>query len=100
MPHLDIGYAAKVMALGVFIKAILMVAVVTTVAATTFGQSLILVLVSACATGVFALLVVLIQTRSDRRLHERLDRLETSQAREIAAQTRELSTVVESGGDK
>ncbi len=70
------SYAAKVMSLGVFAKAVLMASVVTIVGATTFGESLILVLVSASATGVFALLVVLIQVRAERSLHARIDALE------------------------
>ena len=97
---MHVGFAGKVMGLGVIVKAILMVAVVTTIGATTFGESLVLVIVSACATGAFALLVVLIQTHSEQRIHERIDKLEAAQKRELAAQTREISTVVENGVDK
>jgi cytochrome c biogenesis protein CcdA len=70
------SYAAKVMALGVGIKAVIMGTVVTILAATTFLQSVLLVLISATATGVFGLVIVLIQNHAEQRFHRRIDYLE------------------------
>lgn len=90
------SYGAKVLAAGVAAKAVVMSALVTLLAATAFWQSLVLVIVSAVATGIFALLVVLIQTHSERELHGRIDRLEqrtvTKVEKKIDEQTK---TIVE-----
>jgi Flp pilus assembly protein protease CpaA len=87
------NYASKVMTLGVLVKAVLISALVTVLGATTFLQSIILVLVSAAATGVFALLVVLIQTHSERAMHERIDKLESraGEAQSIAEGTQAIA---------
>lgn len=70
-------YAAKVMGIGVMFKAIVMGTLVSILAVTSFVQSVVLVLVSATATGIFGLIIVLIQVHSERALHERMDRVET-----------------------
>lgn len=69
-------FAAKAISLGVIGKAILMGTLVSVLAVTSFTQSIILVLVSACATGVFGLIIVLIQTHAEKEMHRRLDGLE------------------------
>jgi Flp pilus assembly protein TadB len=69
-------FAAKVIGPAVALKAILMGVLVTLLAAAGFVQSLILVLVSATATGIFGIVIVVIQTHSERNLHRRLDTLE------------------------
>jgi hypothetical protein len=71
------SYAAKVVTLGVMFKAIVMGLLVSLLAVTAFDRSIILVLVSATATGIFGILIVLIQTHSEARLHMRIDALET-----------------------
>lgn len=76
MPLRRVSYGAKVITAGVALKAALMGTLVSVLAVAPFVESLVLVLVSAAATGVFAVLVVLIQVHSERNLHERLDWLE------------------------
>lgn len=70
------SYGAKVLAVGVTVKAVLMAAILTLLADAAFWQSIVIALVSATATGVFAVLVVVIQIHSERTLHDRIDRLE------------------------
>lgn len=69
-------FAAKVIIPGVIGKAVLMATLVTVLAITSFAQSIILVLVSATATGLFGILIVIIQVHSERSIHNRIDRLE------------------------
>lgn len=88
------GYGAKVISLAVALKAVLMASVVTLLASTTFGQSLILVLVSATATGIFGVLIVLIQVRSERNLHARLDTLERRAAERMDTLPAEVATTI------
>jgi hypothetical protein len=90
---MTMSYGAKVMVIGVSVKAVLMSAVVTVLAATSFQQSLILVIVSATATGVFALLAVIIQTHSAQGMYERLERLErrAGEAKVIAQETHAIT---------
>lgn len=71
------SYAAKVVTLGVMLKAIIMGTLVSLLAVSAFGKSIILVLVSATATGIFGILIVLIQTHSEARIHERLTAVES-----------------------
>jgi ABC-type bacteriocin/lantibiotic exporter with double-glycine peptidase domain len=71
------SFASKVITGGVFAKAILMGTLVTIIAATSFYQSVILVLVSATATGIFGILIVIIQTHSERAIHARIDALDS-----------------------
>jgi len=71
-----LNYGAKVLAIGVTVKAVLMSLMVTLLAATAFWQSLVLVVVSAAVTGIFAVLVVVVQANAERSLRARLDRLE------------------------
>jgi hypothetical protein len=71
------SYAAKVITAGVMLKAVVMGTLVSLLAVTAFTQSIILVLVSATATGIFGLLIVLVQTHSEARLHQRINDLET-----------------------
>lgn len=88
----QIPYAAKVMSIGVVFKAIVMSTLVTVLAATTFGQSIILVLVSATATGIFGLIIVLIQVKSEQHLHDRVNQMEKQinvKANQITAKTEE-----------
>lgn len=73
------GFGAKVITAAVIVKAVLMASIVTLVAATTFAQSIVLVLISAAATGVFGIAIVLIQVHSERTIHRRLDILEERQ---------------------
>lgn len=97
-------YPAKIMATGVVFKAVIMATLVTVIAATTFIQSIILVLVSATATGIFGLVIVLIQVHSERGLHERINKMETqidtksdeikTQASDIAEKTQQIAEVV------
>lgn len=70
-------YAAKVVTLGVMLKAIVIGTLVSLLAVSAFGKSIILVLVSATATGVFGILIVLIQTHFEARIHERLNAVES-----------------------
>lgn len=87
------------MAVGVTLKALLMTSVVLLLGATTFLESLALVLVSATATGVFGLLIVLIQVRSERSLHKRMDTLEVkaTDAATKAAVTAETTQTIAEG---
>lgn len=91
------SYSAKVLTAGVTVKAVLMSALVTLLAATAFWQSVVLVAVSAAITGVFAVLVVVVQVHAEKALHSRLDRLEdrtrTTVERRLEEQTK---TIVES----
>lgn len=74
---MGVGQAApKLIALGVVAKAVLMTAVVTILGATTFLESLALILTSATATGIFGLLIVIVQVRGERALHQRMDTIE------------------------
>lgn len=89
-------FAAKVIIPGVFAKAVLMATLVTILAVTSFVQSVILVLVSATATGIFGILIVIIQIHSERGLHERMDKLEeTTQVAVTQAKEEVTSTVQE-----
>lgn len=72
------SFATKVIVPGVVGKAVLMGTLVSVLAVTSFGKSLILVLVSATATGIFGILIVLIQVHSERAIHKRMDKLEES----------------------
>lgn len=96
------SYGAKMMAAGVGVKAVVMAGVVTLLAATTFWESVVLVLISAIATGCFAIVVVMVQARSERSLHDRLDRLErqttVSVARKLEEQTKTIVESVEQAG--
>lgn len=76
MPKAKMSYATKVVTLGVSLKAILMGVAVSLLAVTAFEKSIILILISASATGIFGILIVLIQTRSEARIHERLNTVE------------------------
>lgn len=95
-------FAAKVIAPAVAIKALLMGVLVTVLAAAGFVQSLILVLVSATATGVFGIVIVVIQTHSERNLHHRMDVLEDKanaiegKADTIAAKAESIETKTDS----
>jgi low affinity Fe/Cu permease len=72
-----VSYAAKLISAGVAVKAVLMGVLVSIVAAsTTFTESIVLVLVSALATGAFGIIIVLVQTHAERAMHKRLDNLE------------------------
>jgi hypothetical protein len=70
------SFASKAVSAGVAAKALLMGALVSLLGATTFADSIVLVLVSATATGVFGIIIVLIQTHSDAAVHRRLDELQ------------------------
>lgn len=61
--------------IAVVIKAIL-IGLVAALLNVEFERALILVAVSAILTGMFALVITLVQARHDRRLSERLARLE------------------------
>lgn len=101
-------YAGKIMTIGVLLKAVVMGSLVTLLATTSFVQSIILVLVSATATGIFGLLIVLIQVHSERNIHDRLDKVENrvdekageikAQAQDIADKTDQIATVVSPEG--
>jgi len=71
-----------------------MATVVSLLAATAFWQSLVLVIVSATATGIFGILIVIIQTHSEKAIHARLDQLE----RQTQNQTRTIVAKVEEKG--
>lgn len=71
-----VSHGAKVIGAGVIAKAVLMGVLVTVLAVEPFLESLALVLVSACATGIFGLVIVLVQVHAERELHGRMDRLE------------------------
>jgi hypothetical protein len=90
-------YAAKVMGIGVAFKAVIMATVVSFLAAetnTTFAQAVFLVLISATATGIFGLIIVLIQTHAEKGLHQRIDYLETK-ANVIDSTTQQTKTTTE-----
>jgi divalent metal cation (Fe/Co/Zn/Cd) transporter len=70
------SFSAKLISAGVIGKAILMGVLVSVLAVTSFEKSIILVLVSACATGIFGIIIVLIQTHAEAGLHQRIDSLE------------------------
>lgn len=70
------SFASKMIASGVLFKALLMGILVSLLAVTSFEKSVALVLVSASATGIFGIIIVLIQTHSEARLHKRIDLLE------------------------
>lgn len=93
-----VSYGAKVITAGVLLKAVLMGTLVSLLAVAGFEASLILVLVSACATGVFGILIVLIQTHSEKGLHERMERLEQTGSR-IEAQAGEATAVAQTIAD-
>lgn len=70
-------FAAKVIMAAVVAKALLMgILVSQVVAEANFAQSLILVVVSATATGIFGVVIVLVQAHSEREMHARIDQLE------------------------
>ena len=94
MPARRVSYGAKVITAGVAFKAVIMGLFVSLLAIAPFFESLILVLVSACATGVFGLLIVLVQSHQDRAIHERMERLEGSASR-IEAQAGEATAVAQ-----
>lgn len=78
-------FAAKMVTAGIMGKAVLMATAVSVlVASATFAESLILVIVSATATGIFGLLIVFVQVHSERNLHERIDRLEETAGHAVA----------------
>jgi hypothetical protein len=52
--------------------------IVATLLNVEFARALILVLVSAVITGLFGVIVAMIQSQADRRVHDRLDNLEAS----------------------
>lgn len=70
------SFPARVITGAVFLKALTMGILVSLLGATTFVQSILLVLVSATATGIFGILIVVIQVHSERSLHYRMDHLE------------------------
>lgn len=70
-----------------------MAGIVTLLGVTPFEQSLILILVSASATGVFGLIIVLIQVHSEKALHERMDTLE-GKADNVVTTTDKIATAV------
>lgn len=70
------SYASKVISAGVMVKAVLMGVLVEVLAVGSFTRSIILVLVSATATGIFGLLIVLVQVHVERGLHRRMDGIE------------------------
>lgn len=90
-----VTYATKVISLGVIGKAVLMGTLVTLLAATSFTQSIILVLVSATATGIFGVLIVTIQVHSERVLHSRMDRLEESTQIAVTQAKKEVTSTVQ-----
>lgn len=96
MPHrIQMSYAAKVVTVGVMLKAIVMGTLVSLLAVSAFGKSLILVVVSATATGIFGILIVLIQTHSEARIHERLNAVEdqiNTKSEEIQTKQDEAAT--------
>lgn len=53
-----------------------MASIVTLLAATSFVQSIILVLVSATATGIFGIIIVLIQMKADAGIHARINEIQ------------------------
>jgi hypothetical protein len=61
---------------GVIGKAILIGVLVEVLALTSFTRSIILVLVSAAATGIFGIIIVVVQTHAEANLHRRIDALE------------------------
>jgi hypothetical protein len=85
------SYAAKVITAGVMVKAVLMATVVELLAIGGFGRSIILVLVSATATGIFGLIIVLVQTHAEAGLHQRLDSLE----RQVDQKASEINVTTE-----
>jgi hypothetical protein len=77
MRRMQLSFATKMITTGVLIKAVLMGAAVSLLAVTSFEKSVALVLISASATGIFGIIIVLIQTHSEARLHDRIDHLES-----------------------
>lgn len=75
-PKHEVSFAAKVITLGVVFKALLMGIIVEVLALTSFQRSIILVLVSATATGIFGILIVLIQVHSEKQIHDRIDQVQ------------------------
>lgn len=72
-----------------------MASIVEILGVSSFGKSIILVLVSATATGIFGLLIVLIQTHAEKGLHERMDKIEdrvTEAKQEVIAETAKTIT--------
>jgi hypothetical protein len=93
------SFASKVVTGGVAAKALLMGTLVTILGATSFGQSVLLVLVSATATGIFGILIVLIQVHSEKALHERINDLE-NKANEAVAKTQEIKVQTQAIAEK
>ncbi len=96
LPSHRLSYAAKVISAGVAVKAVLMGVLVSILAVTSFTKSIVLVLVSALATGVFGVMIVLKKAHAERSLHVRLDRLEdkateAAQASTVAAEKTQVS---------
>lgn len=86
------SFASKVIAGGVFVKALIMGILVALLATTTFERSIVLVLVSATATGFFGILIVLIQVHSERNIHRRIDALETTTTDVVTQAKDEVTT--------
>lgn len=89
-------YAAKVIGLGVVAKAVVITTVIMILGATTFTQSVILVVISATTTGIFGLLIVLIQTRADRETHRKLDHVESTTQESITQAKDEVTETITS----
>lgn len=94
------SFAGKIVTLGVIAKALVMGIMVSLLAVTSFEKSIVLVVVSATATGIFGILIVLIQIHSERAIHRRIDSLEikTEEAKEeVKAQVIESTSNGETG---
>jgi len=91
-----VSYAGKLITAGVIVKAVLMGTLVGLLAASDFLDSLALVLVSATATGVFGILIVLIQVKAERGLHERMDKIESN----IETKADAIQTTIDRKGNR
>jgi hypothetical protein len=86
------SYSARLVAAAVAAKAALMGVLVSILASSApFAEAVVLVLISAAATGVFGIVIVLVQTHAEAAMHRRLDKLEeqagtAAQAATVAAE--------------
>lgn len=74
MRHLS--FQSKMVTAGVMGKALLMGILVSLLAFSSFEKSVILVLVSATATGIFGIIIVIVQSHFAREIHDRIDAME------------------------
>lgn len=91
--HHKVSFAGKVITAGVVTKGIIMGSLISILAIADFTESLILVIVSATVTGIFGLLICLIQVRAEKGIHTRMDFLE-KKATEVDQTTKDIAEVV------